>query len=115
DDRAREALPLLEKAIELEPDNAESHVALAEVYRKLRNWSAALAAADEAVRLNEKNPEAHYHRGCALARLGKSEAAIAALQRAVKLNEDLADGLAEEEDLQSLAKRPAFQKLKGEN
>jgi tetratricopeptide (TPR) repeat protein len=111
-DRVREALPLLKKSIELDPQSAEAHIAMAEAYRKLREWPAALAAADATIRFDAESAEAHYHRACALARLGRTAEAVAALNRAVELGGELLDDIGEEEDLQSLASLPEFEKVK---
>jgi tetratricopeptide (TPR) repeat protein len=109
--RLQAALPLLQKALELKKDSVEAHTAKAEVYRHLHNWAAALQAADAAIRIDEANAAAHYHRACALARLGRATAAMAALKQAIELDEDMADNIAEEEDLQSLKRLPEFKKL----
>ena len=82
---------------------------MAVVYRKLRQWTAALNAADVATMLNAENADAHYNRACALARLGRANEAIAALKRYIELDED-AD-FESEEDLKPLARLPAFKKL----
>jgi tetratricopeptide (TPR) repeat protein len=110
-DRAAEALPLLKRALALKKDYLEAHDAMADVYRKLRNWTAALAEADAALAIKADDSEAHYQRACALARLGRSKQAMAALKRAIELDEELADSISEEADLQSLARLPEFKAL----
>ena len=62
-------------------------------------------------RFKAEDSEAHYHRACALARLGRSKQAMAALKRAIEIDEELADGISEEADLQSLARLPEFKAL----
>ncbi|HJQ68373.1 MAG TPA: transglutaminase domain-containing protein [Blastocatellia bacterium] len=109
-DRARDALPLIKKAISLDPKAVTSHNLMALAYRKLRDWPAALAAADAACKIDEEDSEAHYHRACALARLGRKKEAIAALKRAIEIDEFLTVDLSEE-DLKPLATLPEFKKL----
>ncbi|HWO00496.1 MAG TPA: transglutaminase domain-containing protein [Blastocatellia bacterium] len=113
DGRAAEALPLLKRAAELDPKNAEPHNSMAEAYRKLHNWPAALRSADQAIKLDDKGGEAQFHRACALAQLHRTTEAIAALRKAVELDDELmfTDDLAEEQDLKPLAALAAFKKL----
>ena len=86
-DRAREALPLLKKAISIDPNYVAAHNLMASAYRKLRDWPSALAAADTACKIDQEDSEAHYNRACALARLGRKKEAIAALKRSIELDE----------------------------
>ncbi|MCI0487105.1 MAG: tetratricopeptide repeat protein, partial [Blastocatellia bacterium] len=109
--RPREALLLLRKAIELDPDSVETHNALAEAYRALKDWRNALAAADAAIKIDTEDAESHYYRACALARLGRKTAAIAALKRAIEIDDEWAFELEEEEDLKPLAALAEFKKL----
>jgi tetratricopeptide (TPR) repeat protein len=111
DGRAREALPLLKRAVEIKKDYDEARVAMAEAYRKLHNWTAALASANAAIQIDEENSEAQYHRACALARLRRAKEALAALSRAVELDEYLIDGIEQEQDLKSISRLPGFIKL----
>lgn len=110
-DHPREALPLLRKAATLNSKLSDPYDLMAEAFRKLHDWTAALKAADTAIRLGADDSEGYYQRACALARLGRRTEAIAALKRAVELDEDLADSLADEEDLKPLASLPEFKKL----
>ncbi len=110
-ERVNEALPLLKRALELEPENVAAHNSLAETYRLQRNWRAALAAAEQAIKLDDEVAQSHYHRACALAQLSRAQEAIAALKRALELDEDFAEELADEADLKPLANLPQFKKL----
>jgi tetratricopeptide (TPR) repeat protein len=110
-DHPREALPLLKKAAALDRKSPDPYDLMAEVYRKLHEWAAALNAADTAIRLSNEDSEAHYERACALARLGRRNEALAALKRAIELSDDLANSLEDEEDLKPLATLAEFKKL----
>ncbi len=110
-DRAKEALPFFKKAGEIDKTLTYPHIALAEAYRQLQDWAAALASADRAIKIDEEDAEGHYNRACALSRLGRKQEAIASLKRAVELDEELAYGLAEEEDFKSLAAMEEFKSL----
>ncbi|HWP44066.1 MAG TPA: tetratricopeptide repeat protein, partial [Blastocatellia bacterium] len=110
-ERMRDALPLLKKAAELDPADADPHTSMAEAYLSLGQYRSALASADAAIRIDKEDSMAHYHRACALARLGRATQAIAALARAIEIDEELREGIEEEKHLKSLARLPAFKKL----
>jgi tetratricopeptide (TPR) repeat protein len=110
-DQARAALPLLKKAAALNNESSEPYDLMAQAFRNLREWAAALNAADTAIRLNGEDADAYYNRACALARLGRRTQALTALKRAIELDEEIADSLTGEEDLKSLATLPEFIKL----
>ncbi|HEU4390826.1 MAG TPA: transglutaminase domain-containing protein, partial [Blastocatellia bacterium] len=111
--RFADALPLLRRAVDLDPKSAEPHCSMANAFRKLRNWTAALKSADLAIKLDPEDPESHFHRACALAQMRRPAEAIAALKKAVELDEEMefTEGFEKEEDLKPLASSPAFKKL----
>jgi len=108
---AREALPLLKKAAALDRTSSDTYDAMAEAYRTVHEWAAALTAADTAIRLSNEDAEAHFERACALARLGRKNEALTALKRAIALDDELGVSLENEEDLKPLATLPEFKKL----
>jgi tetratricopeptide (TPR) repeat protein len=59
---AREAVPALKRAFELDPKNDEAHASLAEAYRKQRLFQAALVEADAAIKVDAKSSEGYYNR-----------------------------------------------------
>jgi len=108
---SQQAIPLLKKAAGLRKDWSEPYGAMANGFRTLRNWPAALNAANTAIELEADYSDAHFSRACALARLGRIKEALQALEKAVELDPDLSEGLGDEADLKVLASRPAFKKL----
>jgi tetratricopeptide (TPR) repeat protein len=110
-DRQREALPLLKKALQLDPKSVDAYDEMAVAYRKMQDWRAALAAADAALKISDEDMDAHFSRACALARMGRLNEALTALKRSIELDEDDALDFASEEDLKPLARLPAFKKL----
>ncbi|HXU09034.1 MAG TPA: tetratricopeptide repeat protein, partial [Blastocatellia bacterium] len=112
-DRAKEALPLLKRAIELDAKNTAPHTLSAEAYRKLHNWPAALKSADAALAIYDKNAEAYFHRACALAQLRRLQEAVASLKKCIELDDESysSEDIEGEADLQPLVKLPAFKKL----
>jgi tetratricopeptide (TPR) repeat protein len=109
--RAKDALPMIRKAIEIDAKNVEARIALSDAYQRLNNWTAMLAAADEAIKIDAKTADAHYNRACALARLGRKAEALRALQKAIEIDDEYLYNIADDEDLKSLAQMPAFKKL----
>ncbi len=110
-DRPNDAMPLIRRAIELQPDDADTRLALVEAFRVQKDWRQALATADEVLKSDAEVAGAHYERACALARLGRADEAMVALKRSVELDDDYAFGIAEDEDLSSLAGRADFKAL----
>jgi len=105
----------LKKAAALDSKSSDPYDWMAEAYRKLREWPAALNAADTAIRLDHEDADGYYHRACALARLGRRADALTALKRAIELDDGYEDLLQDEEDLKALATLPEFIKLLNDN
>ena len=112
-EHARDALPLLKRAMALDSKNASPHTLTAEAYRQLHSWAAALKEADAALAIDPKDADAQFHRACALAQLRRAAEAVAALRKSFELDDELfdADDLEEEPDLKPLAGVPAFKKF----
>jgi tetratricopeptide (TPR) repeat protein len=106
-----QAIPLLRKAAALKKGWSEPYGAMANGYRNLRNWTAALNAANVAIKIDADYSDAHFSRACALARLGRIKEALQSLEKAVELDPELPEGLGDEADLKVLASLPAFKKL----
>jgi tetratricopeptide (TPR) repeat protein len=112
-DRPQEALPLLKRAIALDPKNATPRTMAAEAYRKLHNWPAAIKSADAALAIDDKEAEAHFHRACALAQLRRPQEALSSLKKCIELDDESysAEDIEAELDLKPLGRLPAFKKL----
>ncbi len=74
------------KAIELDPDLAEPHVLLAEVYQKQWQWSDAEAEFKRALELNSNDAGAHVGYAKWLLCQGRTDEALAWVQRARELD-----------------------------
>ncbi len=74
-----------EKAIDIEPDKAKFHAALAENFIELKNYEEAVESALTSIELVKFYPKAHYVLGRALEKLGDFENAKLALETASKL------------------------------
>jgi tetratricopeptide (TPR) repeat protein len=75
--RAREALPLLSKAVQIQPDAASAHYELGRAQFSLGHFEDARAQLEQAVRLNSADTAPHYLLGRVYTRLGKSKEAAA--------------------------------------
>jgi tetratricopeptide (TPR) repeat protein len=80
------AVPSLERATRLTPDDAEVWSDLAAARIAAREFSRALTAADRAVALAPSLAAAHFNRALALEYLGRRDEAIRAYQRAMNLD-----------------------------
>ena len=74
-----------EKALEIDPDNAQAHEVLAAVLARLKRHEEAADHALSAVELIHNMPRAHLRLGATLARLGLYEKAVEAFQTCLKL------------------------------
>ncbi|MGE0743803.1 MAG: adenylate/guanylate cyclase domain-containing protein [Rhodospirillales bacterium] len=96
----REAEPILERAIALDPRNAEAWTGLSYMHSRdsLYRWSAsreestrlAVEAGERAVALDPRSADAHYVYGFAVRQTGDNERARAIFERCVELNPNYA-------------------------
>ncbi len=90
----RRAVELISQAIAADPENSVSHGNLAEVYRTLERYDAAIKAARRALARNPNYAEALNTLGAALQAQGDMDQAVAALEQATKIKPDFAGALA---------------------
>jgi tetratricopeptide (TPR) repeat protein len=86
--RYREALQAYEKALNLVPDEAITHMAVASAYEALGKQDQALAHMEEAVQLDPENAAAQRHLGRLNCLRDEHEACVAALEKAVEIEPD---------------------------
>jgi tetratricopeptide (TPR) repeat protein len=80
------AVPLLRRAVELNPTLVDGHFNLAVALARLGKIDAAIAAMEEVVRLQPKDFDAHLRLGGWLASQGRTAEALAHLERAAALD-----------------------------
>src|SRR5258706_15440584 len=80
------AVVALERAIELQPKNADAHIALGIARLRSGNAQGGLQSFRRAVELNSSSAEAHHNLGLALRESGQAPAALTEFAAAVKLN-----------------------------
>jgi tetratricopeptide (TPR) repeat protein len=89
--QGRNALPELERAVELLPHDAETHLNLGIALAAVGKRAAALSSYRRALELNPDGIEALKHLGDLLRELGESEEALAVRRRAVELDPQRAE------------------------
>ena len=82
----KKIIDVAERAVSLDPKNADAHMALGMAYRLNRQPAPGLAACEKAVTINPNNDEAHTCIGMANLALGRSEEANKSLTKSLKLN-----------------------------
>jgi Tfp pilus assembly protein PilF len=95
----------LARAVELEPDFASAHMALAKLYVRGERWTEAAAAFERVTRLDPESSEAHYQLGRVYVRLKRASEAQRELERFKQLSE--AQKEKRETDRQELLRRLA--------
>lgn len=91
--RHHEALPVLRRALELQPQRASVWNSAGEALGNLGQITEAVDAFANAVRWRPEFAHAHYNLGLALRAAGQQEAALRALRHAVELSPDAAEPL----------------------
>ena len=82
----QKALDAFDRALAIDPQDAEAHSYRGVALAQLGRMHEALAAFDEALKINPQFAEAHYNRGVALTELGRTDEALAAFDRALAIN-----------------------------
>src|SRR2546427_5926759 len=81
--RAEEARQCFNRALTLNPANADAHHNLALMEAGLGRHAEALASIDRALALQPQHPALHTNRGVALLALGRHGEALASFERAI--------------------------------
>ena len=109
--RYPQAVDLIKRAVQMDPEAFYPHYVLSTVYLKQSRLSESLTSVDRALSINGNNGSAHYIRASVLARLGRKRDAMAALQKSIELEEEALAWIVDDDDFKSLRSVPAFQKL----
>ena len=80
------ALPLAEKALELDPESAEAHAARAQIYKAHQDFVHALRSYDKAIELNPNFAYAFSMRGWVQRELGQFEESLESTRHAAELD-----------------------------
>ncbi|MGB6873762.1 MAG: tetratricopeptide repeat protein [Dehalococcoidia bacterium] len=74
------------KAIELNPDNADAYYKRGDAYSEIGDYDKAIADYNEAIELNPSDALAYFNRGYAYGEIGDYEKAIVDYSKAIELN-----------------------------
>jgi tetratricopeptide (TPR) repeat protein len=94
--RAKNAVPICEALLALNPGLPAALLLLAGCLMDLRQYARALKVVDEVLAVDAEEPEAHLKRAHVLFRLGRLEEAAAALQAVLELDSEAASEEAQE-------------------
>ena len=83
--RADLAIDYLNAVVRQDPNCAEAHCNLGNVWRDKENWAEAVASYDRALLIKPEFGDAHFNRGYALQKLGKLVEAVESYQHAQRL------------------------------
>jgi tetratricopeptide (TPR) repeat protein len=86
-----EAIECYDKAIELNPNNADAYNNKGTVLSELRNYHQAIECYDKAIALSKNDDIIYYNKGNALCELNKYDEAIEYYDKAIELNPNNAD------------------------
>jgi tetratricopeptide (TPR) repeat protein len=104
--QGKDALPSLQRASELMPDDAEAHGNLGNAFRAAGQLEKAVASHRRAISLESGYAEPHNNLGSALLDLGRTDEAIASFRRAVAIKPDFALAHANLGNALTLGNRP---------
>jgi Flp pilus assembly protein TadD len=80
-----EALSEYDRAIDTQPDLAEAHKAIADLYLQQQDSLRAIVAHRRVVELSPQDASSYYHLGLALKERGRTDEALTVLQQAREL------------------------------
>lgn len=89
--QGKDALPAMQKATELLPDDVEAHNNLGKVLQELGQLDNTVACFRHALRIKPDYVEAHFNLGVALQTIGQLDDAMASYRRAVEIKPDFSE------------------------
>ncbi|MBT9613609.1 MAG: tetratricopeptide repeat protein [Burkholderiales bacterium] len=89
--QGKDALPALQYAAELSPDDVDAHNNLGNVLQDLGQFEGAVASYRRALALKPDFASAHYNLGIALCAIGRLDEAVASYRRALEIKPDYAE------------------------
>ncbi|MCR9119560.1 MAG: tetratricopeptide repeat protein [bacterium] len=107
-ERYHDALISLDEAAEIDPENANVHLARAWCYKRVGRLERAVACLETAIEHNGDLPILHYNLACYWSLLGNPHLAVAYLSNAFELDETYRDLVADEADFDPVRHHPEF-------
>jgi len=100
-----------EAAVEVDPCNLECLIRLGDLYTRQGYYEKGLAIDRRLVGICPSEPTFHYNLACSHALLGRLDEALEALRRAIELGYDDWEHVERDEDLASLRKLDAYERV----
>jgi tetratricopeptide (TPR) repeat protein len=113
--RHAEALEVLERAVQLKPEESQVYYSLAWCYKRTGHLSRAIEAMRRAHSLQPRDALAQYNLACYLSLAGEVAEAIHWLGRALALEPQMRGQVSTETDFDPIRQVPAFGELLGES
>ena len=113
--RLREAKPLYEKILSLDPDYVDALNNLGVIHIHNKNYSAAGALFAKVIQQRPAYVDAYYNLACLHALEGELAESLSHLRKAVSLDKSVRDWARMDSDLQNLHGTPGFEKITGKN
>jgi tetratricopeptide (TPR) repeat protein len=90
---AEEAVPFIDRALKLEPENVNAHFLKGRALQELQEYQNALESFDEVLKLNPSYKEVYYNISSVLSYLGDYDGALAALDKYLESDPENLDAL----------------------
>ena len=112
-ERYREAIPPLESAAVLEPDNLLVWLALGWCYKRTNRLDLAIRSLERGCKAAPNEAIVHYNLACYWSLAGKTKRAVAYLAKSFDIDDSYRDLVATEPDFDPIRDQPDFQSLTG--
>lgn len=112
--RFNEAIPYLERAMVLIPDDIHIYLAMAWCYKRTGMLPLAIDALERAVEVDDREAILHYNLACYWCLAHNRAESLRYLARALEIDADFRDLIQDEPDFDALREDPEFQFLTGQ-
>jgi Flp pilus assembly protein TadD len=107
----QEAINVLERAAELDPENIHVWLALGWCYKRIGRLDLAIQSLEEALAVEESQASVYYNLACYWSLAHNSKLALAYLSQALDLDPSYRDLVARESDFDPIRDDPGFRDL----
>jgi tetratricopeptide (TPR) repeat protein len=111
DTEIRRGMALVEKHIELNPDDSRAWILGASGLAELGEAEDAIEWAKKALSIDPNNPITFYVAACMYSRIGQSERALDCLEKVMSIGSVYREWIERDSDLESLRKHPRYRAL----
>lgn len=111
--RFQDAIPPLQRAYQLEPENIHLNLSLAWCYKRIGRIDLAIQSLEEALETHGDRDILHYNLACYWSLTHHVGLTLIHLARALEINPDYRDSISEEPDFDTVRNHPEFLTLTG--